>query len=146
MYRKYVHLKTASLFIDAGKYRISIPPPPASGVVFAFIFNIMLNFYNQNQLDPNNQEDFYHKLIESYKVSIINSDNQGWAPGSPVEPGKTGAFQPEAVEPENRVPIPGDNLVFKFCNSMLDLKDNFVTKNSNSLQFIESYVNDMKLY
>ena len=53
-----------------------VPPPPASGAVFAFIFNIMSNFKDVGELDINDQEDFFHKLIESYKVR----DEQGRRP------------------------------------------------------------------
>ena len=56
------------LHFDAGKYRIYVSRPPSSGVIFAFIYNIMLVFNDRGQLDIENPADFHHKLIEAFKV------------------------------------------------------------------------------
>ena len=57
------------LVIDFQNYRIYVPPPPSSGVVFAFIFNIMANFLENQMLNFNDEVDFYHKLIEAFKFA-----------------------------------------------------------------------------
>ena len=68
--KEYEAYQEKPLFIDVGQYRIYIPPPPASGVVFAFIVNIMANYHERGQLNVNDTDDFYHKLIEAYKVLL----------------------------------------------------------------------------
>jgi hypothetical protein len=63
------------LHFDAGKYRIYVSRPPSSGVIFAFIYNIMLVFNDRGQLDIENPADFHHKLIEAFKVfKVLNSN------------------------------------------------------------------------
>lgn len=67
--KNYETRESESLFFDSGKYRIYVPGPPSSGVVFAFIYNIMSVFNDRGQLDPTNPNDYNHKLVEAFKFA-----------------------------------------------------------------------------
>ena len=55
-------------YIDVMNYRIYLAPPPSSGVIFAFILNIMAIYIERGQLNITESNDYYHKLIEACKV------------------------------------------------------------------------------
>ena len=57
-----------ALYFDQSSFRIFVAQPPSSGVIFAFIFNIMAAFKRKGELDIEDTVDFHHKLIEAFKV------------------------------------------------------------------------------
>ena len=58
-----------ALEFEFGDYVGYVGAPPSSGVILAFILNIMYNFKERGELPMIRNAEFYHKLAEAYKFA-----------------------------------------------------------------------------
>ena len=58
-----------ALEFEFGDFIGYVGAPPSSGVILAFILNIMHNFKERGELPNQRNAEFYHKLAEAYKFA-----------------------------------------------------------------------------
>ena len=58
-----------ALEFEFGEYVGYVGAPPSSGVILAFILNIMYNFKERGELPVERNAEFYHKMAEAYKFA-----------------------------------------------------------------------------
>lgn len=61
--------ETDALQFEFGDYVGYVGAPPSSGVILAFIVNIMHNFKERGELPNERNADFFHKLAEAFKFA-----------------------------------------------------------------------------